>query len=241
MERINIELRSTPSYLSNVRIGGKSGEGRTVTGYALVFNEYSQDLGGFREIIKPSALSGVLDRSDVMALMNHDIKRGLLARSTNMKGSLILSVDRKGLKYTFEAPNYQLGTELLEGVKRGDIRSSSFSFAVTKEGQQWQKQGNEYIRTITQFDQIFDVSPVYKPAYLSTDVAVRSFTEYMNEQRNLEEIRLKEVRQAELVKEWSKYDKQIDEMYKRSGYNRPIENNPVSMYRSAKFNMNGWY
>ena len=37
-------------------------ESRNVSGYAIVFNSESKDLGGFNEVILPSALEGVLER-----------------------------------------------------------------------------------------------------------------------------------------------------------------------------------
>jgi hypothetical protein len=92
-----------------------------------------------------------------------------------MKGSLSLSVDDKGLRYKFTAPATQLGDEVLEGISRGDIRTSSFAFAVDDSGQDWKKQADgTFLRTITSFADIMDVSAVYKEAYPDTSVALRS-------------------------------------------------------------------
>ena len=65
-------------------------EDRTVEGYALVFNSESKDLGGFTEVIEPSALNGVLERSDVFCLLDHNKDRGVLGRSRYGSGSLTL-------------------------------------------------------------------------------------------------------------------------------------------------------
>ena len=150
---------------------------RTVEGYAIVFNELSKDLGGFREVILPEAVDGVFERSDVLALLNHDLSRGVLARSTKGKGSLKLSVDNKGVLYRYTAPNTVLGNELIEGIERGDIRTSSFAFAVSRDGQQWDIKVKPAIRTIKKFDVIYDVSAVYREAYENTTVALRSLDE----------------------------------------------------------------
>lgn len=148
-------------------------ESRKVEGYASVFNSRSKDLGGFTEIIDPNAFNGVIERSDVLALLNHDQDRGVLARSKKGVGSLTLNVDERGLHYSFDAPNTALGNELIEGLKRGDISTSSFAFTVS--GEQWTKEPDgTYLRTITQIDKLFDVSPVYNEAYEDTSVALRS-------------------------------------------------------------------
>lgn len=145
---------------------------RWVEGYALVFNSESNDLGGFTEVIDPIALDGVLERSDIFCLLNHSKDRGVLARSKNGSGSLTLEVDNVGLKYRFDAPKTALGDELLEALERRDITSSSFAFQIKND--KWEKRsGNKYLRTITAFDQLFDVSPVYQPAYEGTTVDKR--------------------------------------------------------------------
>ena len=53
-------------------------ESRNVSGYAIVFNSESRDLGGFKEIITPSALDGVIAKSDVLCLL----KRGDITASS---------------------------------------------------------------------------------------------------------------------------------------------------------------
>lgn len=147
-------------------------DSRKIEGYALLFNVESQDLGGFTEIIRPEAMNGVLEKSDILALYNHD-EKDVLARSTQGKGTLNLSVDDKGLKYSFDAPKTAIGDEVLDAIIRGDLRNSSFAFTVTSDGQKWEKRDKAYVRNITQFDELFDVSPVYRPAYLDTTVAAR--------------------------------------------------------------------
>lgn len=170
-------------------------DSRIVEGYAIVFNAESRDLGGFTEIISPEAIEGVLEKSDVLALLNHSQERGILARSKYGSGSLELTVDSTGLKYRFEAPKTSLGDELIEGLKRGDISTSSFAFTIDSDS--WtKKQDGTYLRTITKFREIFDISPVYKEAYPDTSVALRrldevnsqeekeDLTEYFNDLRN---------------------------------------------------------
>ena len=153
-----LELRITP-------------ESRLVEGYALVFDSPSNDLGGFIEMIDKNALDGVIEVSDVLCLLNHNEDRGILARCKFGKGSLVLEVDNIGLKYLFEAPQTDLGNELLEGIKRGDITNSSFAFTVAKD--KWEKTSDgTYVRTILKIEKLFDVSPVTFPAYNDTTVTL---------------------------------------------------------------------
>ncbi|MCM1440419.1 MAG: HK97 family phage prohead protease [Roseburia sp.] len=150
-------------------------ESRTVSGYAIVFNTESTGISGFTEVISPTALEGVLERSDVLCLLNHNEDKGVLARSNKGTGSLTLEIDERGLKYSFDAPNTALGDELIEGLKRGDITTSSFAFTVADGGDAWTKrEDGTYLRTINSFDMIFDVSPVYRAAYDATSVKVDS-------------------------------------------------------------------
>lgn len=159
-------------------ITSANNESRKVEGYALVFNTESEDLG-FYETISPEAITEeTIRKSDVMCLLDHAQNRGILARSRYGKGSLKLSIDEKGLKYEFDAPKTALGDELLEMLRRGDINQSSFAFSVATDGDKWEKRDNKYYRTITKIERLYDVSPVYQPAYLSTTVGCRNFDDF---------------------------------------------------------------
>jgi len=154
-------------------------ETRNVEGYGIVFNRESLDLGGFKEIIKPEAVEGVIEISDILALLNHNLNRGVLARCIKGSGTLKLETRDKGVFYSFKAPNTSLGQELIEGITRGDIRGSSFGFNVAPGGEEIKKQDdNSYLRIITKFQEIFDISPCYREAYQDTTVAVRSLDEF---------------------------------------------------------------
>ena len=146
-------------------------EKRTVVGYALRWNIPSDGLP-FEEVIEQGALDGVIARSNIFALLDHDQRRGILARSKYGEGTLKLSIDDKGLRYEFEAPRTALGDELLEYLRRGEITESSFCFTV--ESETWEKKSDDtWKRTIHKFDELFDVSPVYDAAYSKTSVNLR--------------------------------------------------------------------
>lgn len=156
---------------SQFKVAGDGDETRTVEGYAFLFNVPSDGLS-FRETIEPGAADGVIEKSDVFAVLNHGQERGILARSKYGKGSLSLAVDEKGLRYRFEAPKTALGDELLENLRRGEIDQSSFCFDVEQDT--WEKRSDgTWNRTISKIGNLYDVSPVYNAAYSKTSVYLR--------------------------------------------------------------------
>lgn len=180
----NIERR----YVAELRKAEDDPESRRVIGYAAVFGSSSLPLmdwerGEFKEVIDRNAFDGVIEQSDVFAVLNHDNSRGVLGRSVNGTGSLSLSVDDHGLRYEFDAPRTALGDELLEGLRRGDITASSFAFSVQDE--RWEEQEDKtYKRTILKIGRLYDVSPVYNPAYPDTSVAQRSLDATLHKTTN---------------------------------------------------------
>lgn len=152
-----------------------------LVGYAAVFNKKSEDLGGFREVIKPGAFSSSLGTTpDVRALVEHSGGLSTIGRTTN--DTLQLTEDRKGLKAEITPPDTQTGRDVLELVRRGDLSQMSFAFTVRDGGDMWEtnKSGN-VLRTLTDVD-LFDVSVVAYPAYPDTTVAKRSLEEWQADQ-----------------------------------------------------------
>ena len=67
-----------------------------------------------------------------------------------------------------------------------EITESSFAFKVSKD--EWRKnEDGEYVRSINQIERLFDVSPVFTPAYDSTYVSVAK--------RSLEDFKAAEVKE----------------------------------------------
>ena len=164
------EVRSKSEVVEKRSYNGEARavEGRTVEGYASVFNSMSEDLGGFREIILPGAFKNALG-DDVRALYNHD-SNYLLARTTS--GTLELKEDDKGLYYRFDMPNTSYGNDLLELYRRGDLTQSSFGFTVEKDS--WRMEDGQHVRYIESVSSLFDVSPVVYPAYTAASSGLRS-------------------------------------------------------------------
>lgn len=189
-------------------------DSRRVEGYALVFDSLSRDLGGVVEIIDSHAMDGVLDNSDVKCWLNHDSSRGALARCRGSKlpqaeagNSLELEVDDIGLRYSFDSPRTALGDELLESLRRGDINQSSFAFTVAED--KWERMPDGMAkRTILRFERLFDVSPVYDPAYFGTSVELdrRGYDELIARE-DAEKREAEAARKAELAEYFDELEK----------------------------------
>lgn len=152
-----------------LQIEVRKGEKRKIVGYASVFNTWSEDLGGFREMVKPGAFTKTIKESDVRALFNHD-SNYVLGR--NQAGTLLLEEDAKGLKIEIDPPDTQWARDLGVSIDRGDISQMSFSFSTVKD--EWNTKDGQNDRSLVEV-RLFDVSPVTYPAYPQTVVGVRSF------------------------------------------------------------------
>ena len=171
MNKNNLEVRN-----NGIVIERSYDDSRHVEGYAVVFESQSEDLGFFETIERGAITQELVDNSDVFALLNHDDEK-VLARSKNGVGSLKLTVDDRGLKYEFDAAETQLGNDLLEYLKRGEINTSSFAFALDyndPEAETWERKNGANYRTIHKIAYLHDVSPVWNAAYSATSVSQRS-------------------------------------------------------------------
>lgn len=141
--------------------------GRTIAGYAAVFNSEA-DIGGyFRESIAPGAFRDAVGQ-DVRALIDHDSGR-VIGRTK--AGTLRLREDDNGLAVEIDLPDTTDGRDLATLIERGDISGMSFGFIVTK--QTWDETSDPPSRTIEAVD-LREVSVVAFPAYDDTSIAMRS-------------------------------------------------------------------
>ena len=196
--------------------------GRTVSGYAIRFNEDSAFMG-FTERISPSALpASMLENADIFAYFNHDWSK-VLARTPN---SLKLDLRSDGLYYEFEAPNTQDGNDLLEHIKRGEMYGTSFAFSLPEDGsgEVWTKQEDgTYLREIVMFDALYEISPVYTPAYPTTSVSARCLEYVRNtEEQNMnEDDKLKDGKSVDEPKDTSMDEPKDNENKKEQ--DKPVE------------------
>lgn len=152
--------------IRNIKFSNTETKDRKFVGYAAMFDSISEDLGGFREIIKPGAFTKSLESGrDILALAHHDHKQ-VLGRTK--AGTLELSQDNLGLRVVINPPDTSYANDLMASVNRGDIDGMSFGFKVKPIDVIWQK-NVRYINNL----ELIEVSLVSMPAYGATTVSAR--------------------------------------------------------------------
>jgi HK97 family phage prohead protease len=162
------------------QIGTAEASATEIYGYAIMFNEWSNDLGNFYELINPEAVTQeFLKTQDVFAYFNHDENKVLGRNYRGEKGSLRLEIDSKGLLYSIPIKmNSALHQEVRELIQAGECLGSSFAFITKDSNCDWQsRKDGKYNRIIKKFDYLMDVSPVFTPAYQQTNCNTRFYRE----------------------------------------------------------------
>lgn len=154
--------------------------GQKIVGYAAKFApNRSQDLGGFIEQIDPKAFTRSLKaNADVRALIDHNPS---LILGRTLSGTLQLSTDSTGLLVEITPPDTSYSRDLMVSLERGDVTQMSFAF-ITKQDS-WNKEDSLNIRTLLDVD-LHDVSAVTYPAYLNTEIGLRSLQEHVANNKN---------------------------------------------------------
>lgn len=148
-------------------VDGGGDDRRRVEGYAAVFDQWSDDLGGFREIIRTGAFSQTIQVDDIRMVWNHNTDEVL---GRNQAGTLELEEDDVGLRFVDYPPEGAEGR--VESIERGDVDQMSFLF--TAERDEWHKdEDGNWTRELLQV-RIYEISPVVFPAYPQTSAQVRS-------------------------------------------------------------------
>ena len=166
------------------RADGSQTSTEVITGRAVVFDQQSQLLGWFREIIRRKAFDNA-DMSDVVCVKNHDDDQ-LLGRTPD---SLSLEVREDGLYFVAYPPATQCAKDCIEEIRAKMLKGCSFRFQVTPGTSDWETDpatGTE-IRTVNSIYKLYDVGPVTFPAYLqtSTDVAQRYLQAWKQQHQQL--------------------------------------------------------
>jgi HK97 family phage prohead protease len=155
-----------------IRLSTNADGTRVLTGYAVVFNSPSVDLGGFTEVCAPGMFTRTLRESpDVLMLRDH-VSSQLLGRTS--AGTLTLNQDTKGLAFSVSLPNTAIADDTAENVRLGNLDACSFGFNVPDDGDTWTlKPDGSYLRTLVDVN-LAEVSLTSFAAYKATSVNLRS-------------------------------------------------------------------
>ncbi|MCK8606161.1 phage major capsid protein [Leuconostoc citreum] len=167
------EIRSLATDLRVVTRDDNGSTVKQIQGYAIMFNVPSVDLGGFTEVIQPTALANV-DLSDVALVYAHQ-NNSILARVS--AGNLTLTVDDTGLFFSAILPDTTLANDVYTDISVGNIRGMSFAFSVDQD--EWsQNPDGTLLHTVIAIDQIPEITITAYPAYVQTSVELqRSYKE----------------------------------------------------------------
>lgn len=130
-------------------------------GYSISFNEWSVDLGGFKEMILPSAWD-TADTRECLAVFNH--KEDNLLGSAKA-GTLRFFPDEKGVLTEVDMADTTVSKNCAEWVKRGDIDTQSFKFTVEEDEWMYDEKEEIWRCVIKKFGKIYDTSLVTRAAY----------------------------------------------------------------------------
>ena len=159
--------------MGGIEVRGDGGLPR-LRGHAAVFNSLSQPISifgfSFRERMAPGAFSDSIARGDIAALWKHDSSFPL---GHTRNGTLTLSEDDRGLAIDLKPAATSYGKDLVALIERGDVSKMSFGFQVPKDGDSWDVENGEDIRTLRKVS-LIEVSPVAFPAYTATDISARA-------------------------------------------------------------------
>ncbi|WP_433322468.1 HK97 family phage prohead protease [Weissella tructae] len=154
--------------MNDIEVREDDESGRIITGYPIVFNKPSENLGGFIEYVESSALDDVV-MDNVYLIYGHDFNNVLARKDA---GTLELEIDDKGLLFKATLPNTTLAGDVLENIRVGNIQGMSFGFTVAED--EWKSGGadNEDVRIVKKIDELFEITLTPIPAYKDTTVAI---------------------------------------------------------------------
>lgn len=196
-KKLNRQIDLLVSGLHVREASGQEERSRVIDGYAVVFDKRSVNLtpwSKYREVYEVieqgSITDDLLKRSDVVLTAFHD-NTCILGRWRMGKGTLGLSVDKRGLHVTCELAETERANELLSAIERGDISGMSFAFTADEEdnenGVAYTKvsdrsaDGKEvWLRKVKKINGLYDVTIAGHPAYPQTTVEQREIDDFID-------------------------------------------------------------
>ena len=114
----------------------------------------------------------------------------MLARSRNGEGTLKLSVDDHGLRFEAEIPDTQLGHDIYEHIRLGNLDECSFCFSLpdNEVGERWYyNDSKDLCREISLIEGLYDCAICPHGAYSDTEVSARNYAKDKAEQLKVSE------------------------------------------------------
>lgn len=166
---------------------------RIIRGYAVLFNVeatvYDYWFGEIKETILPKALDGV-SLENLYLIRDHNTDRVLGKNGVNMR----VEVDDTGLFFECELPDTQIGRDTYTEIETGLIDGMSFGAYFSDPVNSETK-----TRTVTHFDELFEISITPFPAYKEASVVAKESGQ------DAEQEKQQEKQQAEEREEFIKF------------------------------------
>ncbi len=147
-----------------------------IEGYPIVYNQRTVLWPGLVEVILPGAATQALGKRTTKVYWNHDTSKPMAGFEN---GTLEATEDEHGVFIRAEVQGTVWGRDGYEAIMSGIVNQMSFGFKVARGQDEWSIEENEDgsildIRTIKEFSELPDFSPVCQPAYPTTEVYARS-------------------------------------------------------------------
>lgn len=179
-------IRMTRLDAAQFELRGDEQDGRTMVGYPIVFNRWTEINGWegqFLERVHPGAVSKTLreNRDQVKVLFNHGMDPSIgekpLGRAT------VMEADDTGVYVEVPLARTSYNEDIAELLRSGVLDGMSFRFSVVKEDWNDTPERSNLNpdglpeRTIREL-RLYELGPVTFPAYSATSVGVRSRQAY---------------------------------------------------------------
>jgi HK97 family phage prohead protease len=170
------ERRFQPTELEIREVEGQPTQ-RKVVGYAVRFDSLSEDLGGFKEVVLSTAFDRFLAESkhDVFLFDNHNSERALASTASK---TLKFWKDSHGIRYEAVLNDSERAKQLIADMQHGEgglYRGTSFGFAIIR-ATLLEEPNGDIIQELRDVE-LYEISPVYTPAYSATSVGLRELKE----------------------------------------------------------------
>lgn len=157
-------------------------DGLNLGGLGVVYNQWSDDLGGFIEMNQIDAAKEVIGTDDIRGLFDHESSRPL-GRSKGPTPTMKLTNSADGVRYDIKLGKSTIATDVHDFVDRGDVTGSSYMFRLGKTFEEieanievtWDEDIQLYRRVVKLIPMMFDIGPVTFPAYPDSTSEARSW------------------------------------------------------------------